>query len=141
MQGYWQQPEKTAEAIRNGWYHSGDAGYVDEEGFLYIKDRIKDMVVSGGENIYPAEIEAVLYKHPAVHMCAVIGIPDAKWGGVGKACVILKPDETVTEDELITFMQENLARYKVPKSVTFMTQFPISGARKILKRTLREQFI
>jgi fatty-acyl-CoA synthase len=104
-------------------------------------DRKKDMFISGAENVYPAEIEAALYKHEAVHMCAVIGIPDEKWGEVGKACVVLKPGTAVTETELITFLQDRLARYKVPKSVAFMKQLPISGAGKILKRELRDQFV
>jgi fatty-acyl-CoA synthase len=98
------------------------------------------MFISGGENVYPAEVEAVLYKHPAVHMCAVVGVPHKKWGEVGKACVVLKPGASATEDELITFMQGHLARFKVPKSVAFLTELPISGAGKILKRELRQRF-
>jgi fatty-acyl-CoA synthase len=140
--GYWNNPEASAAAYDDdGWFHTGDLVRYDEEWYFYVVDRKKDMFISGAENIYPAEIEAVLYNHPAVHMCAVVGVPNEKWGEVGKACVILKQDETVTETELITFMQENLARYKVPKSVTFMEEFPISGAGKILKRELREQFV
>lgn len=140
--GYWNNPEASATAYDEaGWFHTGDLVRYDEEWYFYVVDRKKDMFISGGENIYPAEIEAVLYKHPAILMCAVVGIPDEKWGEVGKACVILKPDKTITEAELITFMQEQLARYKVPKSVTFMTAFPLSGAGKILKRELREKFI
>lgn len=139
--GYWNNPEASAAVYDDeGWFHTGDLVRYDEEWYFYVVDRKKDMFISGAENIYPAEIEAVLYKHPAVQMCAVVGIPDEKWGEVGKACVILKPGATATETELITFMQENLARYKVPKSVTFMAEFPISGAGKILKRELREQF-
>jgi len=99
------------------------------------------MFISGGENVYPAEIEKVLYQHPAVHMCAVIGLPDPKWGEVGKACVVLKPNQTVTEEELLKFMTERLAKYKVPRSVTFMDALPISAAGKILKRELREKFV
>jgi fatty-acyl-CoA synthase len=98
------------------------------------------MFISGGENVYPAEIEKVLYQHPAVHMCAVIGLPDAKWGEVGRACVVLKPNQTATEEELLNFMTDRLARYKVPKSVSLMQALPISAAGKILKRELREQF-
>jgi fatty-acyl-CoA synthase len=104
-------------------------------------DRKKDMFISGGENIYPAEIEKVLYQHPAVHMCAVIGLPDTKWGEVGKACVILKPGQSATEEELLRLMTERLAKYKVPKSVTFLESLPISAAGKILKRELRDQFL
>ena len=112
-----------------------------EEVIIHIVDRKKDMFISGGENVYPAEIEKVLYQHPAVHMCAVIGIPDAKWGEVGKACVVLKPGQSITEDELLGFMTDRLAKYKVPKSVTFMQALPISAAGKILKRELREYWI
>jgi fatty-acyl-CoA synthase len=104
-------------------------------------DRKKDMFISGGENVYPAEIEAVLYKHPAVHMCAVIGVPHEKWGEVGKACVVLETGVEATEDELVAHMRDHLARYKVPKSVEFLAELPISAAGKILKRELRERFV
>ncbi|MCP4423079.1 MAG: long-chain fatty acid--CoA ligase, partial [Chloroflexi bacterium] len=140
--GYWNNPEASAEAYDDeGWFHTGDMVRYDEEWYFYVVDRKKDMFISGGENVYPAEIEAVLYKHPSVHMCAVVGVPHEKWGEVGNACVILKPDTAVTETELIAFLQDNLARYKVPKSVAIMTEFPISGAGKILKRELREQLM
>ena len=140
--GYWNNPEASAAAIDNqGWFHTGDLAKYDEEWYFYVVDRKKDMFISGGENVYPAEIEAVLYKHPAVHMCAVIGVPDAKWSEVGKACVVIKPGATATEDELIAFMQNHLARYKVPKSVEFLEELPISGAGKILKRELRQRFV
>jgi len=98
------------------------------------------MFISGGENVYPAEIEKVLYQHPLVHMCAVIGLPDPNWGEVGKACVVLKPGQSTTEEELLKLMTERLAKYKIPKSVTFMDALPISAAGKILKRELRDQF-
>src|SRR5690606_13250787 len=104
---------------------------VDDGQYFYIVDRKKDMYISGGENIYPAEIEAVLYQHPAVEMCAVVGVPDAKWGEVGKAFVVLKKGEQVTEDDLIWHMQHHLAGYKVPRSIQFMDALPISGAGKI----------
>lgn len=140
--GYWNNPTASAAALDDGgWFHTGDLVYHDEEWYFYVVDRKKDMFISGAENVYPAEIEAALYEHEAVHMCAVIGIPDEKWGEVGKACVILKPGTAVTEAELITFLQDRLARYKVPKTVAFLTELPISGAGKILKRELREQFI
>ncbi|MFM8424990.1 MAG: class I adenylate-forming enzyme family protein, partial [Chloroflexota bacterium] len=106
-----------------------------------IVDRKKDMFISGGENVYPAEIEKVLYQHPAVHMCAVIGLPDPKWGEVGKACVVLKPNQIASEEDLLNFMTERLAKYKVPKSVALMDALPISAAGKILKRELHEKFI
>ena len=140
--GYFNNPEATEAAVdERGFFHTGDLAYFDAEGYFYIVDRKKDMFISGGENVYPAEIEKVLYQHPAVHMCAVIGLPDAKWGEVGKACVVLKPNQSVTEEELLKHMTDRLAKYKAPKSVTFMDALPISAAGKILKRELREQFV
>jgi fatty-acyl-CoA synthase len=140
--GYWNNPEASAAVIDDeGWFHTGDMVYHDEEWYFYVVDRKKDMFISGGENVYPAEIEAVLYKHPAVHMCAVIGIPHQKWGEVGKACVVLKTSAEASEDELIAHMQHHLARYKVPKSVEIRPELPISAAGKILKRELREQLV
>jgi fatty-acyl-CoA synthase len=140
--GYFNDPEASAKVIdAEGWFHTGDLVRHDEEWYFYVVDRKKDMFISGGENVYPVEIENVLYKHPAVHMCAVIGLPDAKWGEVGKACLVLKPGATATEEELIQFMQEHLARYKVPKSVAFMDSLPLSSMGKILKRELRERFV
>jgi len=139
--GYFNNPEATQSAVdERGYFHTGDVARYDEEGYFYIVDRKKDMFISGGENVYPAEIEKTLYQHPSVHMCAVIGLPDQKWGEVGKACVVLKPNQSVTEDELLKFMTERLAKYKVPKSVSFMDALPISAAGKILKRELRDQF-
>jgi len=139
--GYWNNPEASAAVIdEDGWFHTGDIVEYDDEWYFYVRDRKKDMFISGGENVYPVEIENVLYKHPAVHMCAVIGLPDEKWGEVGKACVVLKPGQSVTEEELMKLMQENLARYKVPKSVSFMEALPLSSMGKILKRELRERF-
>lgn len=140
--GYWNNPEATA-AVHDdeGWFHTGDMVYHDEEWYFYVVDRKKDMFISGGENVYPAEIEAVIYQHPAVHMCAVIGVPHRNWGEIGLACVVLKPGASVTEEELIAFMQDHLARYKVPKSVEFLTELPISAAGKILKRELRERLV
>jgi fatty-acyl-CoA synthase len=140
--GYFGNPEATAAAVDSeGWFHTGDLAKHDEEWYFYIVDRKKDMFLSGGENVYPAEIEAVLYKHPSVHMCAVIGVPHARWGEVGKACVVLKPNAIVTEEELIGFMQDRLARFKVPKSVEFLPELPVSSAGKILKREIRQQFL
>jgi fatty-acyl-CoA synthase len=139
--GYFNNPEATREAVdERGFFHTGDLAYFDDEGYFYIVDRKKDMFISGGENVYPAEIEKVLYQHPAVHMCAVIGLPNAKWGEVGKACVVLKPNQTATEEELLKFMSDRLAKYKVPKSVSLIQALPISAAGKILKRELREKF-
>ena len=140
--GYFNNPEATKAAVdERGFFHTGDVAQYDDEGYFYIVDRKKDMFISGGENIYPAEIEKALYQHPAVHMCAVIGLPDAKWGEVGKACVVLKAGQSTTEEELLKFMTERLAKYKVPKSVSFMEALPISAAGKILKRELREQWV
>ena len=140
--GYWNNPEASAAMIdEQGWFHTGDLVYHDEEWYFYVVERKKDMFISGGENVYPVEIENVLYKHPAVHMCAVIGVADEKWGEVGKACVVLKPGATVTEAELLSFLQEQMARYKVPKSVSFLENLPLSGMGKILKRELRKQFV
>ena len=139
--GYWNNPEASAAVIdEDGWFHTGDIVEYDDEWYFYVRDRKKDMFISGAENVYPVEIENVLYKHPAVHMCAVIGLPDEKWGEVGKACVVLKPDATATEEELMKLMQDNLAKYKVPKSITFMDALPLSSMGKILKRELRDQF-
>ncbi|MFZ5881311.1 MAG: class I adenylate-forming enzyme family protein [Chloroflexota bacterium] len=139
--GYFNNPEATAEAVdERGFFHTGDVARFDEEGYFFIVDRKKDMFISGGENVYPAEIEKVIYQNPAVHMCAVIGLPDSKWGEVGKACVVLKPGAALSEAELSQFMAERLAKFKVPKSVAFLPSLPISAAGKILKRELREQF-
>ena len=140
--GYWKNPEASSAVLDDeGWFHTGDIVEYDEEWYFYVRDRKKDMFISGGENVYPAEIENALYKHPAVHMCAVIGIPDDTWGEVGKACVVLKPNTEASADELISHMGEHLARYKVPKSVEIMDALPLSGMGKILKRELREQFL
>jgi len=139
--GYFNNPKGSAEAVdARGYFHTGDIARCDAEGYFYIIDRKKDMFISGGENVYPAEIEKVLYQHPAVHMCAVIGLPDLKWGEVGKACVVLKPGNSATESELLQFMTDRLAKYKVPKSVSFLPELPISAAGKILKRELKQKF-
>jgi fatty-acyl-CoA synthase len=140
--GYWNNPEATATVHDDeGWFHTGDMVYHDEEWYFYVVDRKKDMFISGGENVYPAEIEAVIYRHPAVHMCAVIGVPDPNWGEVGLACVVLKPGMSATQEEMIAFMQDHLARFKIPKSVEFLSELPISAAGKILKRELMERLV
>jgi fatty-acyl-CoA synthase len=138
--GYWNRPQATAEAIVDGWLHSGDAARYDEEGFYYIVDRWKDMFISGGENVYPAEVENVIYQHPAVAEAAVIGVPDPKWQEVGKAILVLKEGQRVSEEQIIEFCQGKLARYKIPKSVTFVDVLPRTAAGKVLKRELREQY-
>jgi fatty-acyl-CoA synthase len=139
--GYFNMPGAMDEVVdEDGWFHTGDMAQHDDEWYFYIVDRKKDMYISGGENVYPAEIEHVLYDHPAVHQCAVIGVPDDKWGEVGKACVVLNSGASVTADELLAFMRDHLAGYKVPKTVEFLDALPISAAGKILKRELRERF-
>ena len=138
LKGYWNKPEATAEALRGGWYRSGDLGYLDDEGFLYIVDRKKDMIISGGENVYPAELEQAMYQHDAIAEVAVIGIPHEKWQEVPAACVVLKPGATLSENELIEFCNARLARFKVPKAVYFLDELPKSGAGKILKTELRK---
>lgn len=140
--GYWNNPQAWAETLdERGFFHTGDLARYDAEGYFYVVDRKKDMFISGGENVYPAEIERALYEHPAVHMCAVVGVPDPKWGEVGVACVVLKPGASATEEELLAFLRDRLARYKVPKRVVFMDSLPLSGAGKILKRELRQQVV
>ncbi len=140
MKEYYNNPEATAAAFRNGWFHSGDAVRQDEEGFLYIVDRKTDMIVSGGENIYPAEIEEVLHKHPKILEAAVIGVYDEQWGENVKAIVVTKPGETLTEEEVIDFCKERLASYKKPRSVDFIDALPRNPAMKVLKTVLREKY-
>lgn len=140
MVGYWDKPADTAEALRGGFLHTGDMGFVDEEGFLYIVDRKKDMIISGGVNVYPREVEEVLYQHPAVLEAAVIGVPDAKWVEAVRALVVLKRGAASTEAEIIGFCGERLAGYKKPKPVEFWDELPKSPAGKILKRELRARY-
>ncbi|MBU0733383.1 MAG: AMP-binding protein [Proteobacteria bacterium] len=138
--GYWRNPETTADTIKNGWLHTGDMGYMDESGYLFIMDRSKDMIISGGENIYPREIEEVLVKHPAVREVAVIGVPDPKWGEAVKAVVSCAEGKSTTEDELIAFCKDNIASYKKPKSIDFVDELPKNNYGKILKRELRAKY-
>jgi long-chain acyl-CoA synthetase len=140
MLGYWNRPKETSEAIVDGWMHTGDGGYMDEEGFVYMVDRIKDMIISGGENIYSVEVENCVTQHPAVSQCAVIGIPDEKWGERVHAFIILQPDGKVTAEEIIEFTRARIAHYKCPRTVEFRTAFPLSGAGKVLKRELRKEY-
>ena len=140
MSGYWRRPEDTAAAIRDGWFHSGDAGSMDADGFLYIRDRLKDMIVSGGENIYPAELESVLMGHPAVADVAVIGVPDERWGETVRAIVVRRPGAGLEEQELIDWSRDRLAGYKRPRSVGFTDAIPRNPSGKILKRELREAY-
>jgi acyl-CoA synthetase (AMP-forming)/AMP-acid ligase II len=140
MKGYWKNPETSADTIKNGWLHTGDIGYLDENGYLFIMDRSKDMIISGGENIYPREIEEVLVRHPAVREVSVIGVPDSKWGEAIKAVIALNPGKTASEQELIDFCRDNIASYKKPKSVDFVDELPKSNYGKILKREIRETY-
>ncbi|MCG6879627.1 MAG: long-chain fatty acid--CoA ligase [Deltaproteobacteria bacterium] len=140
MKGYWRNPEATRETVKNGWLHTGDMGYMDEKGYLFLMDRSKDMIISGGENIYPREIEEVLIRHEAVREVAVIGIPDHKWGEAIKAVVALLPGQSATEEELIAFCRDNIASYKKPKSVDLVSELPKNNYGKILKRDLRARY-
>ena len=140
MAGYWNKPELTAAALRGGWMHTGDAGYLDDRGYLFIVDRLKDMIITGGENVYSAEVENVLAGHPAVAACAVIGVPDPAWGERVHAVVVLQPGREITGEQLREFCRGQIAGYKLPRSVAFADALPISGAGKILKRELRKQY-
>ena len=139
MQGYWNKPEQTAEALRNGWYHTGDMGYLDDEGYLFLVDRLKDMIVSGGENVYCTEVEEILYKHAMVLEAAVFGVPDDRWGEVVYAVVV--PRGEVTSVELVEHCKQHLGGYKIPKEIALREEpLPKSGPGKVLKRELREPF-
>jgi long-chain acyl-CoA synthetase len=140
MKGYFEQPEETAMALRNGWLHSGDVGAFDEEGYLYLVDRIKDIVITGGENVFPKEVEDLLHQHQAVNECGVIGLPHKEYGEAVTAFVTLKPGMNVDEAALIAFCKERLARYKAPKSIRFVTDLPKTPQGKILRRELRKLY-
>ena len=141
MRGYWNSPEETSLAFRNGWFRTGDIGRQDSAGYCYILDRLKDMIVTGGENVYSGEVEAVLYAHPAVREAAVFGIPDPKWGELVMACVVTQFGMTLTADDLVAHCRQVLAGYKVPRKVEFLeSELPKSGSGKILKRALRDRF-
>jgi len=141
MRGYWSSSEEIALASREASFHTGDIGYQDSEGFFYILDRLKDMIVTGGENVYSGEVEAAIYAHPSVREAAVFGIPDRKWGELVMACVVLKSGAAVTVEELVAHCRQSLASYKIPRRIEFMeTDLPKSGSGKILKRVLRDRF-
>jgi len=140
MKGYWKNPRATAETLRGGWLHTGDLGIIDERGYVYILDRAKDMIISGGENIYSREIEDTILKHPTVHEVAVIGVPDETWGEAVKAIVALKQGQKITQEEIINFCKEHLASFKKPKSVEFIDEIPKNPYGKVLKRELRERY-
>jgi long-chain acyl-CoA synthetase len=141
MRRYWNRDEETASAFAGGWYHTGDAGKLDEQGYLYLVDRVKDMIVTGGENVYSAEVENSIASHPAVAQVAVIGIPSDRWGEAVHAIVVVHANQHVTEQDLQDWSRDRIAGYKVPKSIEFRAEpLPLSGAMKVLKRELRAQF-
>lgn len=140
MKGYWRNPEGTAQAIRDGWLHSGDAAYVDADGYVYLQDRIKDMIVSGGTNIYPSEIESALLEHPALLDVAVIGIPHEKWGEAALAVCVSRTGEPLAPEELIEFCRSRLGGYKIPRHYSFVPELPRNASGKVLKRVLREPY-
>jgi fatty-acyl-CoA synthase len=137
MAGYWNLPEAMAEALRGGWLRTGDVGHIDEEGFITIVDRVKDMFISGGENVYPAEVEKVLHAHPDIAEAAVIGVPDERWGEVGRAIVVARPAAVLDPEEVRAFCAEHLARFKVPAEVVFADALPRNATGKLLKNELR----
>jgi acyl-CoA synthetase (AMP-forming)/AMP-acid ligase II len=140
MKGYYNRPDATQDAVRNGWLYTGDAGFFDEEGYLFIHDRVKDMIVTGGENVYPAEVENAVFGHPAVADVAVVGVPDDKWGEAVKAIVVLRPDADADAAAIIAWTKARIAGYKVPKSVDFIAELPRNPSGKILRRELREPY-
>jgi long-chain acyl-CoA synthetase len=141
MRGYWNNPEETKPAFQDGFFRTGDIGYRDANGYFYILDRLKDMIVTGGENVYSGEVEAVIYQHPSVREAAVFGVPDPQWGELVAASVVRKPGMPLSENELIAHCRRSLANYKVPRRVELSdTELPKSGTGKILKRILRERF-
>lgn len=141
MRGYWKLPEQTRETLRNGWLHTGDLGFMDEDGFVFIVDRAKDMVISGGENVFSVEVEGAIYEHPAVQECAVIGIPSKQWGEAVHAIVVPKASCSIDPEEIIAHCRQRIAGYKVPRSVTIRVEpLPVSGAGKILKTELRRPY-
>jgi acyl-CoA synthetase (AMP-forming)/AMP-acid ligase II len=140
MLGYWNNPKATAEAIRDGWLHTGDIGMVDSQGYLFLLDRSKDMIITGGNNVYPREVEEVIIQHPGVANVVVLGVPDDYWGEAVHAVVIREPGQNVSADEIIRYCAQFLAGYKKPKGVDFVAEFPVSGYGKILKRELRERY-
>ncbi|QKG70011.1 fatty acid--CoA ligase [Erythrobacter mangrovi] len=140
MAGYWNLPDATASALIDGWMHTGDAAYMDEDGYVYIQDRMKDMIISGGENVYPAQVESAIYGHPAVAEVAVIGVPDDTWGEAVKACVVPKPGADLDPNDIIAWTRERLAGFKVPKSIDVIDVLPRNASGKILRRELRAPY-
>ena len=140
MSGYWQRPDETAQTLRGGWLHTGDVGRLDEDGYLFVEDRIKDMIVSGGENVYPQIVEHVLVRHPGVAEAAVIGVPDDHWGETVKAVVVARPGTVCTEEEILAFCRPRLGSFERPRSVDFVDALPRTATGKVLKRALREPY-
>ena len=141
MVGYWNLAEATARTLsKDGWLRTGDAGYMDEDGYVYVHDRVKDMIISGAENIYPAEVENAIFGHPAVSEVAVIGVPDETWGEAVKAIVALKEGQTASAEEIIAFARSRIAGFKTPRSVDFIAALPRNASGKVLKRELREPY-
>ena len=140
MSGYWQRPDETAQTLRDGWLHTGDVGRLDEDGYLFVEDRIKDMIVSGGENVYPGIVEQVLVRHPGIAEAAVIGIPDEHWGEAVKAVVVARPASVCTEEEILAFCRPRLGGFERPRSVDFVDALPRTATGKVLKRALREPY-
>lgn len=140
MLGYWNKPDETAAAVRDGWMRTGDGGYLDEQGYLYVVDRLKDMIITGGENVYSAEVENAVVCHPAVAQCAVIGVPDADWGERVHAVIVLHPETTLTVDELRVHTKTHIAGYKAPRSIEIVKALPLSGAGKVIKSKLRDNY-
>ncbi len=138
--GYWKQPETTAQAIRDGWFHTGDLAVIDSEGYINIVDRQKDMIITGGENVYSTEVEYALYEHPAVLECAVFGVPDEKWGEIVKAVIVLKSGHDASEADLVAHTKNRLAGYKTPRSIDFASELPKTGSGKIFKKGLRDEY-
>ena len=137
MLGYWNRPDETAEALRGGWMHTGDGGYMDDDSYVFVVDRIKDMIITGGENVYSIEVENVISQHPSIATCAVIGLPDDKWGERVHAVVVLQPGAALDLEELQALAREHIAGYKIPRSISFTDALPMSAAGKVLKRELR----
>jgi long-chain acyl-CoA synthetase len=140
MPGYWREPAATAETLRNGWINTGDIGMFDEQGYLFLLDRAKDLIITGGNNVYPREVEEIIVQHPAVATVVVIGIPDPYWGEAVHAVVVPQPGHSVTAEEIIRHCGESLAGYKKPKSVDFVADLPVSGYGKVLRREIRERY-
>jgi acyl-CoA synthetase (AMP-forming)/AMP-acid ligase II len=140
MAGYWENPAATAEALRGGWLHTGDIGMFDERGYLFLLDRAKDMIISGGNNVYPREVEEIIVQHPQVAQVVVVGVPDDYWGEAVHAVVVPESDAELSAEEIIAFCGEHLAGYKKPKAVDFAEELPVSGYGKVLRREVRDRY-